>query len=176
MKFFATLFIGAAAVLAQQQENNQGPNASTGPNAVSNPNVNNGFQAQGSLFDGSVSGGNAIDGIADGSFNHGASNEAVLDSNFVNPSENKISGNRGETANGANNQLGDFVQGFGGRPFGAFRRRDTVLNNNRGGFPVVERPLAVVEGIHRPVGSFGIPAVGRVNHNGQEAGILQNQF
>ncbi|KAJ2850987.1 hypothetical protein GGI22_005317 [Coemansia erecta] len=74
MKYIAALLVAATAVVAQQQESNQGPNISTGSNAISNPNVNNGFQAQGSFIDGSDSGGNTIDdimqnfGFGDGAF------------------------------------------------------------------------------------------------------------
>ncbi|KAJ2559358.1 hypothetical protein EV175_000387 [Coemansia sp. RSA 1933] len=114
MKFSATLLLAAAtAVLAQQQDSNQGPNLSNGPSAVTNPNVNNGFQAQGSFFDGSSSGGNHIAGAVDGSFNHQASNNDIQDSNFINPSENSVSGNKGDTANGEGNAIGD-IFGAGG--------------------------------------------------------------
>ncbi|KAJ1667597.1 hypothetical protein IW140_002176 [Coemansia sp. RSA 1813] len=174
MKFFATLLIAATAVLAQQQEGNQGPNAATGPNAVSNPNVNSGFQAQGSFFDGSKSGGNVIDGQVGESFNHGASNSGIQDSNFVNPSKNSVSGNHGDTANGADNQIGDFVQdlGFGG----AFRRRDTFFNNHEGGFARPGFGAAIPVGAPLVAEPFvGARPVGRVNDNRQGAAIVQNQ-
>ncbi|KAI9499830.1 hypothetical protein GGI25_005572 [Coemansia spiralis] len=126
MKFFAALVVAATAVLAQQQEGNQGPNISEGPSAVSNPNVNNGFQAQGSFLDSSSSGGNKISGEVGGSFNHEASNSAILDSNFINPSQSSVSGNKGNTANGEGNHIGDLFEGLGG--FG-LHRRDAVFNN-----------------------------------------------
>ncbi|KAJ1896567.1 hypothetical protein LPJ81_004713 [Coemansia sp. IMI 209127] len=127
MKFFAALLVAATAVLAQQQEGNQGPNLSEGPSAVSNPNVNNGNQFQGSFVDSSESGGNQISGEVGNSFNHQASNSAIMDSNFINPSKSSVSGNVGDTANGEGNSIGDF---FGA---GGFIRRDAVLNNF-GGF------------------------------------------
>ncbi|KAJ2537487.1 hypothetical protein EV175_006707, partial [Coemansia sp. RSA 1933] len=113
MKFFLTALFAVATVLAQEQEGNQGPNLSNGPSAVSNPNVNNGWQAQGSFFDGSTSGGNQINGAVDGSFNHQASNSDIQDSNFINPSKSSVSGNVGDTANGEGNTIGDFF-GAGG--------------------------------------------------------------
>ncbi|KAJ2852779.1 hypothetical protein GGI22_005145, partial [Coemansia erecta] len=113
MKFFITAIIAAAAVLAQQQDQNQGPNLSDGPSAVSNPNINNGDQFQGSFVDGSTSGRNQISGAVDGSFNHQASNSDIQDSNFVNPSQNSLSGNKGNTANGEGNSIGD-IFGVGG--------------------------------------------------------------
>ncbi|KAJ2402272.1 hypothetical protein GGI23_000834 [Coemansia sp. RSA 2559] len=176
MKFFATLLIAATAVLAQQQESNQGPNASSGSNAVSNPNENNGFQAQGSFFDGSQSGDNVIDGQVGESFNHGASNQAILDSNFVNPSQNSVSGNKGDSANGEANNIGDFVQdlGFAGH---AFRRRDTGSNFNGGRF--VSFPIGEpVVGVRAPIAGevVGVrPHAGRVNDNRQDGSIVQNQ-
>ncbi|KAJ1662576.1 hypothetical protein IW140_005284 [Coemansia sp. RSA 1813] len=160
MKFFAALVVAATAVLAQQQEGNQGPNLSEGPSAVSNPNVNNGFQAQGSFFDGSQSGGNQISGQVGSSFNHQASNSAILDSNFINPSKSSVSGNVGDTANGEGNSIGDF---FGA---GGFIKRDAVLNNfgGFGGFggygghaygahyaPVAYAPRPVVYEAPRPI-------------------------
>ncbi|KAJ1989893.1 hypothetical protein GGI25_000001 [Coemansia spiralis] len=154
MKLFATLILAATAVLAQVQEGNQGPNLSEGPAAVSNPNINNGEQLQGSFADSSSSGQNVIDGRVGNSFNHKAANEAILDSNFVNPSKSSISGNVGDTANGADNMIGDIFHGADGFvPFGAFRRRDAVFNNfgeivpNRNhfgvdsGFAVINAPI-----------------------------------
>ncbi|KAJ1662575.1 hypothetical protein IW140_005285 [Coemansia sp. RSA 1813] len=132
MKLFTTVIFAAAVALAQQQGSNQGPNLSEGSNAVSNPNENNGVQFQGSLVDGSQSGGNVIGhgGEVGNSFNHQAENQAILDSNFVNPSKNDISGNRGDTANGAGNNIGDILAGLGlpggfagGPPPGIHRRR-----------------------------------------------------
>ncbi|KAJ2508033.1 hypothetical protein GGI11_006193 [Coemansia sp. RSA 2049] len=140
MKFIAALVVAATAVLAQQQEGNQGPNLSEGPSAVSNPNVNNGWQAQGSFFDSSESGGNQISGEVGNSFNHQASNSAIMDSNFINPSKSSVSGNTGDTANGEGNSIGDF---FGA---GGFIKRDAVLNNFGGASyghyaaPVYARP------------------------------------
>ncbi|KAJ2389189.1 hypothetical protein GGI23_005888 [Coemansia sp. RSA 2559] len=123
MKLFATVLFAAAIAHAQQQGQNQGPNLSEGSNAVSNPNVNNGDQFQGSFVDSSRSGGNVVgpDGKVGSSFNHQASNSAILDSNFVNPSENSLSGNKGDTANGEGNSIGDIIAGLP-----AFRRRAIV--------------------------------------------------
>ncbi|KAJ2508032.1 hypothetical protein GGI11_006192 [Coemansia sp. RSA 2049] len=116
MKLYTAIFLLAAAVAyAQQQDSNQGPNLSEGSNAVSNPNENNGWQAQGSFFDGSQSGANNIGphGSVKDSFNHQAENQAILDSNFVNPSKFDITGNKGDTANGQNNKLGDIFAAAG---------------------------------------------------------------
>ncbi|KAJ1986326.1 hypothetical protein GGI26_004185 [Coemansia sp. RSA 1358] len=60
MKLITALLLAATAVLAQVQEDNQGPKISSGSSSVSNPNINNGVQLQGSFVDSSSSGQNAI--------------------------------------------------------------------------------------------------------------------
>ncbi|KAJ2554005.1 hypothetical protein EV175_002739 [Coemansia sp. RSA 1933] len=199
MKFFAALVVATTAVLAQQQEGNQGPNLSEGPSAVSNPNVNNGWQAQGSFFDSSSSGHNDISGEVGNSFNHQASNSAIMDSNFINPSKSSISGNVGDTANGEGNAIGDI---FGA---GGFFKRDAVLNNFGGfggraygghyGAPVAyaaphpiayvaPHPIAYAAPVAyvapRPV-AYAAPrpvayGAASYNHNVQDGSIVQNQF
>ncbi|KAJ2495701.1 hypothetical protein GGI11_008351 [Coemansia sp. RSA 2049] len=147
MKFFVTILVAATAVLAQQQEGNQGPNLSNGPSAVDNANINSGWQAQGSFFDGSKSGENLITGHVDGSFNHQASNSAIQDSNFVNPSESTLTGNTGDSANGHANNIGDFIAG------GGFIRRDAVLNNF-GAHPAVDVGFVHPVAVPQPVPAF----------------------
>ncbi|KAJ2657987.1 hypothetical protein IWW48_004245 [Coemansia sp. RSA 1200] len=147
MKFFVTILVAATAVLAQQQEGNQGPNLSNGPSAVDNANINSGWQAQGSFFDGSKSGENQISGHVDGSFNHQASNSAIQDSNFVNPSESTLTGNTGDSANGHGNNIGDFIAG------GGFIRRDAVLNNF-GAHPAVDVGFVHPVAVPQPVPAF----------------------
>ncbi|KAI9499829.1 hypothetical protein GGI25_005571 [Coemansia spiralis] len=159
MKLFTTLLLAATAVLAQVQEENQGPNLSSGSAAVSNPNTNNGEQFQGSFVDSSSSGQNVIDGRVSNSFNNKAANEAILGSNFVNPSKSSISGNVGDTASGTDNLIGDIFHGARRSvPFGAFRRRDAVFNNfgeivpNRGHFGI-DSGVVVIDA---PIGLYPV--------------------
>ncbi|KAJ2077578.1 hypothetical protein H4R24_005050 [Coemansia sp. RSA 988] len=176
MKFFATLALAATAVVAQQVGSDGGPTIADGPSAVSHPNINNAQQAQNSLIDGSDKGGNVFQGLSGNTFSDATKNFGLSDSNFVNPSQSSVSGNSGPTTNGAGNQIGDIFSGIAG--FGGLRKRDAVFNNYDHGawgyqpaFPV----YAPVYGV--PVYSHPgyIAPVGNVNHNSQNAAIVQNQ-
>ncbi|KAJ2590299.1 hypothetical protein H4R99_007153, partial [Coemansia sp. RSA 1722] len=157
MQIFATLLIAASAVVAQQVGSSSDGKASTGPNAVTNPNVNNGWQAQNTLFNSANTGGNVFSGLQGNSFDHSVSNTAFNDNNAVNPSQAQVAGNSGDTANGANNHIGDVVPGssgfvgFAGAVPGlypGFHKRGVEFNN-------------VIPGhAHQEFAPFGYPAVG----------------
>ncbi|KAJ2803535.1 hypothetical protein H4R20_002856 [Coemansia guatemalensis] len=176
MKFFATLALAVTAVVAQQIGSDGGPTVADGPSAVSNPNINNGQQAQNSLVDGSDKGGNVFQGLSGNTFTDSTTNFGLSDSNFINPSKTSVSGNSGATTNGAGNQIGDILSGATG--FGPFRKRDAVFNNYdhpawgyQPAFPI----YAPVYGFPvYPHPGFAAP-VASVNHNGQNAAIVQNQ-
>ncbi|KAJ1847266.1 hypothetical protein LPJ73_004297 [Coemansia sp. RSA 2703] len=206
MKFFAAILVAATAVVAQQIGSEEGPSVSSGPTAVSNPNVNNGWQAQNSLFDSGHKGGNVFQDLVGNTFSDSVSNTATNDNNFVNPSQTKVSGNTGATTNGEGNHIGDvFSQGFGG--FAPFGKRDAVFNNygyGHAGYPAVyggyhsaapvyahpvayapARPVAYAP--VRPVSYAPVRPVtyapayapafpAQYNHNVQKASIVQNQY
>ncbi|KAJ2723483.1 hypothetical protein GGI07_002607 [Coemansia sp. Benny D115] len=196
MQIYATLLVAASVVLGQQIGSDGGPAVSNGENAISNPNVNNGWQSQNSLFNTGDSGSNVFSGLKDNTFNSAVSNSATNDNNFVNPSQSHVTGNNGATTNGEANHIGDvFTGGHGFAPvgvagFGGFFKRDAVFNNGfvHDGFahPVVAagypyEHVAVHPGFAHP--GFGYPAGfahpgfgGHVNHNFQDASIVQNQF
>ncbi|PIA14136.1 hypothetical protein COEREDRAFT_82961 [Coemansia reversa NRRL 1564] len=176
MKFFATLVLAATAVVAQQIGSDSGPTVADGPSAVSNPNINNGQQAQNSLVDGSNKGGNVFQGLTGNTFSDSVSNLGISDNNFVNPSQTSVSGNKGDTANGEGNHIGDFIQAATG--FGPIRKRDAVFNN----FDHAAWGYHPVFPVYAPV--YGVPVyphpgfvapVAHVNHNSQNAAIVQNQ-
>ncbi|KAJ2699442.1 hypothetical protein FB645_005323 [Coemansia sp. IMI 203386] len=147
MKFFAAVLVAATTVIAQQIGSEEGPAVSSGPAAVSNPNVNNGWQAQNSLFNSGSDGGNIFENLAGNSFSKSIGNTATNDNNFINPSQTRVAGNTGSTTNGEGNHIGDVFSdaghggfgGFGG--WGAFHKRDAVFNNygyghGRAAYPV----------------------------------------
>ncbi|KAJ2500618.1 hypothetical protein GGH96_002563 [Coemansia sp. RSA 1972] len=184
MKFFATIALAATAVVAQQIGSSGGPSVSDGEAAVSNPNINNGLQLQNSLADSSDKGGNFFHGLEGNTFTDALSNTGISDNNMINPSTNSVSGNSGATTNGHANQIGDIVHGLAG--FGGqfrrstIRRRDAVVNNfdhsAAWGHPVQGVPVfAPVVGFPvRPHPGFAGPGE-HVNHNVQNAAIVQNQ-
>ncbi|KAJ1833461.1 hypothetical protein LPJ63_002739 [Coemansia sp. RSA 2711] len=175
MKFFATLAIAATAVVAQQVGSDSGPTVADGPAAVSHPNINHGQQTQNSLVDGSDKGGNVFHGLEGNTFNDILSNTGLSDNNFINPSQASVSGNQGPTTNGRDNNIGDILTGFGG----ALHRRDAVFNNYphsaAWGHPAAVPVFAPVIGYPAyPHPGFAVPG-GHVNHNVQDAAIVQNQ-
>ncbi|KAJ2161138.1 hypothetical protein GGF46_001728 [Coemansia sp. RSA 552] len=210
MQIFATLLVAASAVIAQQVGSEQGPNVSGGPTAVSNPNVNNGEQFQNSLVASGNKGGNLFEGLTGNTFNDVTSNTGISDNNFINPSDTRVSGNVGPTANGADNHIGDVlasVPGVGGHGFGVpgFFKRDVQFNNGAYGYghagyphgsyaPVYTHPAYVQPApvyVHpAPAPVYAHPAAApayaprpaypahpgaSVNHNVQDASIIQNQ-
>ncbi|KAJ1745678.1 hypothetical protein LPJ58_006032 [Coemansia sp. RSA 1591] len=187
MKFFATIALAATAAVAQQIGSNGGPSVSDGEAAVSHPNINNGLQLQNSLADSSDKGGNFFHNLEGNTFTDALSNTGISDNNMVNPSNNHVSGNSGATTNGEGNQIGDIVHGLAG--FGGFggqfrrraiHRRDAVVNNfdhsAAWGHPAQGVPVfAPVVGFPaRPHPGFAGPGA-HVNHNVQDAAIVQNQ-
>ncbi|KAJ2861358.1 hypothetical protein GGH94_004956 [Coemansia aciculifera] len=189
MQIFATLVVAATAVLAQQIGSEQGPSVSSGETALSHPNVNNGWQSQNSLVNTGSDGGNVFNGLHGNTFSTGFTNGAISDSNFINPSQNQVSGNTGSTANGEKNHIGDFFTA----PV-AFRKRDVAFNNNfgHGGYdrgydhgydrsyvvpaPVYEVPVYGRPEYGRPEyehPSYGRPEYGRPEYGRPEYGRPQ---
>ncbi|KAJ2161139.1 hypothetical protein GGF46_001729 [Coemansia sp. RSA 552] len=185
MKFFATLALFASVAVAQQIGSDGGPNVSNGESAVSHPNINNGQQFQNSLVDASDKGGNVFHGLDGNTFNDVTSNTGISDNNMVNPSSSSTSGNQGPTTNGEGNQIGDVlasVPGIGGLGFGGpgFFKRDAIFNNGIPHSPVWGHPVPVP--VFAPVVGAPIyphpgfaPVGAHVNHNSQNAAIVQNQ-
>ncbi|KAJ2612940.1 hypothetical protein H4S08_002475 [Coemansia sp. RSA 1365] len=195
MQIIATLLVAASAVLAQQVGSDQGPTVASGPSAVSNPNVNNGQQLQNSLVSSGSKGGNLFQDLVGNTFVDSASNVGISDNNFVNPSSTSVSGNTGATTNGQGNNIGDFFAAIPGAIPVGFHKRDAVFNNYGHGVvgyaphgapvhvlpaPVYHHPVYVP--VHNVQASYpavaarpvGYP-VGQVNHNSQNAAIVQNQ-
>ncbi|KAJ2119698.1 hypothetical protein IW147_005662 [Coemansia sp. RSA 720] len=184
MKFFTTIALAATAVVAQQVGSSGGPSVSDGENAVSHPNINNGLQLQNSLADSSDKGGNVFHNLEGNTFTNALSNTGISDNNMINPSTDSVSGNSGPTTNGAGNMIGDMVHGIAG--FGgpmrrrAVFRRDAVVNNfdhsAAWGHPAQGVPVfAPVVGFPvYPHPGFAGPGA-HVNHNVQNAAIVQNQ-
>ncbi|KAJ2355315.1 hypothetical protein IWW50_000673 [Coemansia erecta] len=200
MQIFATLLVAATAVIAQQVGSDQGPTVASGPSAVSNPNVNNGEQFTNSLLSTGNEGHNIFEGLEGNSFSNVKSNTGMSDNNFVNPSTSHVQGNTGATANGEHNNIGDFFDAGG---FVPFHKRDAIFNNGAGfgygGYPAVGgyAPHAVyAQPAYAPVYAhpayapvYAHPAayarpvaahpaafpVGQINHNQQNAAIVQNQ-
>ncbi|KAJ2328985.1 hypothetical protein IWW51_000885, partial [Coemansia sp. RSA 2702] len=124
------IFASIALVAAQEIGFTDGDSVVAGPNAISNPNVNNGWQADSSLFDSAGGAGAApqvFNDVVGSSFTKINSNTAIKDNLVNNPSASFVKGNDGWTANGDRNQLGP-VQ----NEFGAFHRRsgDVVFAGN----------------------------------------------
>ncbi|KAJ2448403.1 hypothetical protein EV183_005452 [Coemansia sp. RSA 2336] len=125
------IFTIFALASAQEVGFTDGDSVVAGPNAISNPNVNNGWQADSSLFANTGAAGGAAGGpqvfndVVGSSFTHVNSNTAIKDNLVNNPSASFVSGNDGWTANGDRNQLGP-VQ----NDFGAFHKRGNVVFAN----------------------------------------------
>ncbi|KAJ2084383.1 hypothetical protein H4R24_000013 [Coemansia sp. RSA 988] len=157
MHVAGVLFAVFGLVASQEIGVSGGANVVDGPNAISNPNVNNGWQADSSLFTGSGSnsdgGPNVFNGVSGSSFTNINSNTAIKDNIVNNPSTDFVSGNSGWTANGDRNQLGPVQNEFGA---GAHRRRDVVFasNHHQAQSQVAETVIAPVPHIIRqlPVG------------------------
>ncbi|KAJ2817076.1 hypothetical protein IWW50_006286 [Coemansia erecta] len=113
----ATAILAVVSLAAAQEIGfTDGDSVVAGPNAISNPNVNNGWQADSSLFAGSGGAGQGpevFNNIAGSSFTHINSNTAFKDNLVNNPSTTFVSGNDGWSANGDRNQLGPVQNDFG---------------------------------------------------------------
>ncbi|KAJ2787987.1 hypothetical protein GGI15_000247 [Coemansia interrupta] len=107
----------AAVVIGQEIGFTDGPSFANGPSAISNPNINNGWQADSSLFasgDGSA-GVNTFNDVVGTTFTNINSNAAFKDNIVNNPSKTVVSGDEGWTANGDANKLGPVENVFGRR-------------------------------------------------------------
>ncbi|KAJ1765963.1 hypothetical protein LPJ54_005285, partial [Coemansia sp. RSA 1824] len=112
--YAATAILAIVSLAAAQEVGfTDGDSIVAGPNAISNPNVNNGWQADSSLFAGSGSssgssnsGPQLFNDIVGSSFTKINSNTAFKDNLVNNPSVTFGSGNDGWTANGDRNELG----------------------------------------------------------------------
>ncbi|KAJ2478643.1 hypothetical protein IWW56_003590 [Coemansia sp. RSA 2131] len=143
----AILAIVSLAV-AQEVGFTDGDSIVAGPNAISNPNVNNGWQADSSLFAGSGGSSNSapqvFNDVVGSSFTKINSNTAFKDNLVNNPSVTFGSGNDGWTANGDRNELGPVQNEFGA----VHKRGDVVFasNHHQVGSQVVHaaRPMPVL--------------------------------
>ncbi|KAJ2163199.1 hypothetical protein GGF46_000129 [Coemansia sp. RSA 552] len=124
MRAFTTIILASSAVLAQEIGFSDGPSVVGGSNAISNPNVNNGWQADSSLFVSEGSGASTFNNVAGSAFTNINSNVASKDNLLNNPSITSVKGNDGWTANGDANALGPVQNDFG---HGFFRRSGDVV-------------------------------------------------
>ncbi|KAJ2461311.1 hypothetical protein GGF42_000275 [Coemansia sp. RSA 2424] len=127
MRTFTAIAFAASAALAQEVGFSGGSSISSGSNAISNPNVNNGWQADSSLFASGGSGApSTFNNVAGSSFTSVNSNAAFKDNLINNPSATFVKGNDGWTANGNQNSLGPVQNLFGGA-VPVFRRGGDVV-------------------------------------------------
>ncbi|KAJ2093842.1 hypothetical protein GGI09_005735 [Coemansia sp. S100] len=127
MRTYTAIAFAASAVLAQEIGFSGGSSISSGSNAVSNPNVNNGWQADSSLFSSGGSGApSTFNNVAGSSFTSVNSNAAFKDNLVNNPSASFVKGNDGWTANGNQNAMGPVQNLFGGA-VPVFRRGGDVV-------------------------------------------------
>ncbi|KAJ2863463.1 hypothetical protein GGH94_003588 [Coemansia aciculifera] len=127
MRTYTAIAFAASAVFAQEIGFSGGSSISSGSNAVSNPNVNNGWQADSSLFSSGGSGApSTFNNIAGSSFTSVNSNAAFKDNILNNPSATFVKGNDGWTANGNQNAMGPVQNLFGGA-VPVFRRGGDVV-------------------------------------------------
>ncbi|KAJ2870314.1 hypothetical protein GGH93_005665 [Coemansia aciculifera] len=150
MRAFTALLVSTVAVAAQEIGFTGGANVASGTSATNNPNVNNGWQADSSLFASGDSGApNIFNGIFDSHFTSINSNLAVSDNLLNNPSLVRVAGNSGWSANGDHNAMGPIQNTFGG----AFVRRggDVVFANGyHGAGPIVSLPPIVFHSTPAP--------------------------
>ncbi|KAJ2157896.1 hypothetical protein GGF46_004182 [Coemansia sp. RSA 552] len=107
MRFFVVLSSVAAFAAAQEIGVSGGDSVVAGTNAIDNPNVNNGVQADASLFAGGNSGGaNIFHDVVGSQFLNANLNAAVQDNLANNVGVFHVGGNSGWTANGDANALG----------------------------------------------------------------------
>ncbi|KAJ2834058.1 hypothetical protein J3B01_004145 [Coemansia erecta] len=125
MRTFTAIIFASSAVLAQEIGFSGGADVVSGSNAISNPNVNNGWQADSSLFASEGTGASTFNNVAGSSFTSVNANTASKDNILNNPSLTSVKGNSGWTANGDANALGPVQNQFGAQPF--FRRAGDVV-------------------------------------------------
>ncbi|KAJ2163202.1 hypothetical protein GGF46_000132 [Coemansia sp. RSA 552] len=125
MRSFAAVILASSAVLAQEIGFSGGADVVDGPNAISNPNINNGWQADSSLFAGgngaAAAGPDVFNNVFGSSFTNVNSNAAAKDNIVNNPSFTHVKGNDGWSANGDANALGPVQNEF---------KRDVVFADN----------------------------------------------
>ncbi|KAJ2342920.1 hypothetical protein GGF43_005816, partial [Coemansia sp. RSA 2618] len=156
---------------AQEIEAEAGDSVSGGPAAISSPNVNNGNSVDSSLItNGGADQGDFINNAFGNSITHVNSNSANKDNIVINPTTVTTDGNSGLTANGNANALGNTQNGF-------IRKRDSwvtggTFESHSDGF-VPFYPGFVP--LYAPAPIFYAPVGPQVNHNQQNAAIVQNQ-
>ncbi|KAJ2814251.1 hypothetical protein H4S07_000050 [Coemansia furcata] len=154
MRTFAALIVSTVAVAAQEIGFTGSANVASGTSAINNPNVNNGWQADSSLFaSGDSSAPNTFNGVFNSHFTNINSNLAASDNLLNNPSFIRVAGNNGWSANGDHNAMGPVQNNFGG----AFVRRggDVVFANGyHGAGPVVSLPPIV---FHSTPAPYNVP-------------------
>ncbi|KAJ1665185.1 hypothetical protein IWW47_002743 [Coemansia sp. RSA 2052] len=150
MRAFTALIVSTVAVAAQEIGFTGGPSIASGTSAINAPNVNNGWQADSSLFaSGNSAAPNTFNGVFNSHFTNINSNLAAGDNLLNNPGLAKVAGNSGWTANGANNVMGPVQNDFGG----AFVRRSGDVffaNGYHGAGPVVSLPPIVYHPVSAP--------------------------
>ncbi|KAJ2077748.1 hypothetical protein H4R24_004935 [Coemansia sp. RSA 988] len=160
MRFFAVIPLALSVVVAQEIGASGDTKVSSGVSAIDNPNVNNGVQADSSLFAGGngASEGNLFNNVVNGHFFNGNFNAAIQDNLANNAGETRISGNSGWTANGDSNALGAVQNDFGvGTPF-AKRSGEADYSNNQyhASAPVYNAPAHNVPAYKAP--AYNAPA------------------
>ncbi|KAJ2310814.1 hypothetical protein IWW54_002990 [Coemansia sp. RSA 2705] len=113
MRFFSTIALCLSAAAAQQIGAANGDKVAAGASAIDNPNVNNGVQADSSLFASGGSGqGSLFNNVFNSHFVNDNLNTAVNDNLVNNPGFTTVAGNSGWTANGDQNALGSVQNVF----------------------------------------------------------------
>ncbi|KAJ2882695.1 hypothetical protein IWW38_005625 [Coemansia aciculifera] len=150
MRAFTALIVSTVAVAAQEIGFTGGPSVASGTSAINAPNVNNGWQADSSLFaSGDSAAPNTFNGVFNSHFTSINSNLAASDNLLNNPGLVMVGGNSGWTANGANNVMGPVQNDFSG----AFVRRsgDVIFANGyHGAGPIVSLPPIVYHPVPAP--------------------------
>ncbi|KAJ2803012.1 hypothetical protein H4R20_003059 [Coemansia guatemalensis] len=152
MRFFAVISLALSVAVAQEIGATGDSKVASGVSAIDNPNVNNGFQADSSLFAGGngANEGNLFNNVVNGHFANVNSNLAVEDNLVNNAGVSKVAGNSGWTANGDNNALGAVQNDFG-IPF-AKRGSEADYSNNQyhAAAPVYNAPAYKAPAVYHP--------------------------
>ncbi|KAJ2478886.1 hypothetical protein EV174_004173 [Coemansia sp. RSA 2320] len=153
MRAFTVILVSSIAVNAQEIGFSGGASVASGTSAINNPNINNGWQADSSLFSsGEGGGGNLFNGVSNSHFVSINSNAAIQDNLLNNPALVNVAGNSGWTANGDKNALGPVQNSFGGAPGTFFRRGGNVIfaGGYHGAGPAVSLPPIVYHPVQAP--------------------------